>query len=226
MFYIVATPIGNLKDITLRAIEVLQSVDLVVCEDTRRTSILLQHYQIKKTLKVVNDFNEASQVASIINLLQQGQNIALVSDAGTPLISDPGFKLVRTVIEQKLPFQIIPGVSALTSALPISQMPTDKFTFLGYLPEKPLARLSMLKKLVEISKLLPTTFIVYVAPHKLVKTLQEYQEAYGDIQVSLVHEITKLNESADKQLISSWLTKFNQQKARGEWVLLFNLGNL
>lgn len=134
MLTIVPTPIGNLKDITLRAIEVLQNCDEVICEDSRRTSLLLSHYQIKKPLIVLNDFNEYKSEDFILSKLREGKNLALVSDAGTPLVSDPGFKIVRAAIEQGLEVDSLPGASSVTTALTLSALPPDKFMFVGYLP--------------------------------------------------------------------------------------------
>src|SRR3989344_8543935 len=136
MLYIVPTPIGNLGDITLRVLEVLQSVDGIICEDTRRTGLLLNHYQIKKPLVILNDFNGFKTFPQIIERLKSGENLALVSDAGTPLISDPGFKLVRECLHQGIPVDSLPGPSSILPALILSGLPPDKFLFLGYPPEK------------------------------------------------------------------------------------------
>ncbi len=216
MLYIIATPIGNLKDITLRALEILKEVDGIICEDTRRTSILLSHYQIKKPLIILNDFNETKMVNSIINKLKLGQNLALVSDAGTPLISDPGYKLVRECISQKIPVDSLPGTSSVITALTLSGLPPDKFMFLGYLPEKPGHRIKLLEKLTE-----KVTYIIFVAPHKLIRVLGEMQEIYGDIEVCLAHELTKIHQSVETKKLSKWLEDLKNPK--GEYVLLFRL---
>lgn len=216
MLYIVATPIGNLKDITLRALEILASVDGIICEDTRRTSILLQHYQIKKSLIILNDYNETKEVNSIINRLESGQNLALVSDAGTPLISDPGYKLVRACLENNIEVDSIPGSSSVITALTLSGLPPDKFMFLGYLPEKQGHRKQLLEKLTE-----KITYIIFVAPHKLIRVLQEMLEIYGDIEICLAHELTKIHQSVKTQKISNWLETLIRPK--GEYVLCFNL---
>lgn len=223
MLTIIATPIGNLKDITLRAIETLQQVDGIICEDTRRTSLLLNHYQIKKPLYVLNDFNEFKGIPSIIDRLIQGQNLALVSDAGTPLISDPGFKLVRQCLKEKIEVDSIPGPVAAVDALTLSGLPTDKFTFLGYLPEKPGHRIQMLKKISEINKVLGTTFVIYVAPHKLLKTLDDIQTTFGDIDLTLAKELTKIHQKMETGSISRWRDLLQKAKPKGEYVLLFNL---
>lgn len=221
--FIIATPIGNLKDITLRALDTLKEVDGVICEDSRRTGLLLNHYEIKKPLLVLNDYNEARSLPFILEKLQSGQNLALVSDAGTPLISDPGYKLVRACIEQEIIIDSLPGPSAVITALTLSGLPPDKFTFLGYLPEKPGKRLDMLQKLTTISSHLSATYIVYVAPHKLIKTLENMQEVYKDIEVVLAHELTKIHQSVEKKLIRQWIEDFTKQSPKGEYVLLFNL---
>lgn len=224
MLYIIPTPIGNLKDITLRALEVLQSVDGIICEDSRRTSLLLNHYQIKKPLLVLNDYNEVNILTSILERLKAGENLALVSDAGTPLISDPGYKLVRECIHQGIAIDSFPGPSSVLTALTLSGLPPDKFMFLGYLPEKPSHRIELLKKLELINeKCLKVTYIIFVAPHKLIKTLHDLQEVFGDIEVSLAHELTKVHQSVERKLVGEWLKTIKHPK--GEYVLLFHLGS-
>lgn len=221
MLYVVATPIGNLKDITLRALEVLQSVDGIICEDSRRTSLLLNHYQIKKPLIVVNDFNEAKMVDSIIQRLQNDENLALISDAGTPLISDPGYKLVRECISQGIPVDSIPGPSSVITALTLSGLPPDKFLFLGYPPEKPGHRKNFFGKIKVLNEKMTLTNIIFVSPHKLLRTLHDIEEAYGDIEVVLAHELTKVHQSIEKKKISDWLETL--KKPKGEYILLFSL---
>ncbi len=215
MLYIIATPIGNLKDITLRALEILQSVDGIICEDTRRTSLLLNHYQIKKPLKILNDFNESKNINDLVNLVKN-EDWALVSDAGTPLISDPGYKLVRECIKNNIKVDSLPGPSSVITALTLSGLPPDKFMFLGYLPEKQGHRNQLLKKLTE-----KITYIIFVAPHKLLKILQEMQEIYGDIEICLAHELTKIHQSVETKKLSKWLEDLKNPK--GEYVLLFRL---
>ena len=227
MLYIVPTPIGNLGDITLRALEVLKSVDGIICEDTRRTGILLKHYQIEKPLLVLNDFNESQQIDHIIEKLKIGANIALVSDAGTPLISDPGYKLIRECIAKDIPVDSLPGPSSVITALTLSGLPPDKFTFLGYLPEKPGHRKELLESLRSHLKgvKLNSTYIVFVAPHKLLRTLSDMKEVYGDIEVTLAHELTKIHQSVESKKISEWLETFNPPAGgpKGEYILLFRL---
>ncbi|MDO8618560.1 MAG: 16S rRNA (cytidine(1402)-2'-O)-methyltransferase [Candidatus Daviesbacteria bacterium] len=219
MLYIVPTPIGNLKDITLRALEILKSCDGIICEDTRRTATLLGHIEIKKPLIVLNDYNEFNTFPQIIERLQTGENLALVSDAGTPLISDPGYKLVRECLAQGIEVDSLPGPSAVITALTLSGLPPDKFMFLGYLPEKPGHRMDLLKKLQ--SNEIKATYIAFVAPHKLIRTLENMQEVLGDIEVVLAHELTKVHQSVDKKLISKMLETVKNPK--GEYILLFNL---
>lgn len=216
MLYLVSTPIGNLKDITLRALEILKQVDGIICEDTRRTSLLLNHYGIQKPLIVLNDYNEHKNVSRVINLLNEGQNLALVSDAGTPLISDPGYKLVKACLENKIPVDSIPGPSSVITALTLSGFPPDKFMFLGYLPEKQGHRKKLLSSLTE-----KITYIIFIAPHKLLRVLQEMQEIYGDIEICLAHELTKIHQSVETKKISQWLSALKFPK--GEYILLFRL---
>lgn len=213
MLYIVPTPIGNLKDITLRALEILKEADEIICEDTRRTSLLLSHYGIKKPLTVLNDYNEAKTFPAIIERLQAGENLALVSDAGTPLISDPGYKLVRECLRNNIPVDSLPGPSSVITALTLSGLPPDNFHFLGYLPEKSGHRNQALKNLSP-----STTYIIFVAPHKLMRTLEDIKNILGDIEVTLAHELTKIHESVESKPASKWLEELKNPK--GEYVLL------
>lgn len=224
MLYLVATPLGNLKDIPLRALEVLAQVDGIICEDTRRTSILLNHYSIKNPLFVLNDFNEAAKINEYLKKLKSGFNFALVSDAGTPLISDPGYKLVRACLEENIVIDGIPGPNAALLTLTLSGLPPDKFLFLGYLPEKPKARIDLLKNLALIYKLQKMTFICYVSPYKLAQTLTNLQEVYGDIEVFLAKELTKIHQSIRSAPVSAWLEDFDKQAPKGEWTMCFRLG--
>ncbi len=225
MLYIVPTPIGNLKDITLRALEVLQSCDGIICEDSRRTNILLQHFKIKKLLLILNNFNENRQFPIILNRLISGENLCLVSDAGTPLISDPGYKLVRECLSSDIQVDSLPGPSSVITALTLSGLPPDKFLFLGYLPEKPGHRKTFLVHLSGGLAMTPRgiTYILFVAPHKLIRTLGDMKEVFGDIEIVLAIELTKIHQSVKKQKISSWLEDFNKKPPKGEFVLLFNL---
>lgn len=223
MLCIIPTPIGNLKDITLRALETLQSVDSIICEDTRRTALLLNHYQIKKPLIILNDYNEAKNLPQIIDRLKSGQNLALVSDAGTPLVADPGYKLVRECINQEIPVDSLPGPSSILPALTLSGLPPDKFFFLGYLPEKEGKRVKLFELLRTTNSQLPTTYIAFVAPHKLLRTINDMKEVFGDIEIVLAHELTKIHQSVETKSVTDWVEKFNLKagKPKGEYILLF-----
>ncbi len=221
MIYIIPTPIGNLKDITLRALEILQSVDSVICEDSRRTGLLLNHYQIKKPFLVLNDFNETHSLETIIDRLKTGENMALVSDAGTPLISDPGYKLIRECIKEGIEIDSLPGSSSVLTALTLSGMPPDKFMFLGYFPEKPGARTDLLKKLLTIKAELQVTYIFFASPYKILKNLEDTKDVLGDIQVVLAHELTKIHQSVSTKKISEWLQQLKNPK--GEYIVLLRI---
>lgn len=238
--YIVATPIGNLKDITQRGLETLSTVDSIACEDTRKTGNLLKILSIpalpagrlsnisikKPVLLSYNEYNEAQRIPQILNLLKNGQNVALVSDAGTPTISDPGFKLVRECIQNGIRVESVPGPSALISALVSSGLPTDKFLFLGFLPQKPGKRRKLLDELFrsfERSKVVHFTTIFFEAPHKLVRTLGELQEVLGDIEIVLGRELTKIHEEVRREKISDALKHYSKIEPKGEFVILFHL---
>lgn len=218
MLYIIPTPIGNLKDITLHALEVLKEVDGIVCEDTRRTSILLNHYEIQKPLIVLNDYNEVKSFPQIIEKLNAGQNLALVSDAGTPLVSDPGYKLVRECISRGIEVDSLPGPSSILPALTLSGLPPNKFMFLGYLPEKPGHRINTLKSLTQ-----NITYIAFVSPHKLIRTIGDIKEVFGDIEVTLAHELTKIHQSVESKTVSNWQETLKNPK--GEYILLFRVAS-
>src|SRR5665213_3033588 len=194
MLYIVSTPIGNLKDITLRAIETLKSVDLIAAEDTRHTKILLDACQIEKPLTSFFEHNQIKKAEHLLSLLKAGKNIALVSDAGTPGISDPGFLMVRMAQENNIPITVIPGVSACISALTASGLPAHRFIFEGFLPPKSGARRNKLISLKEEK----ATVIFYESPHRLLKTLKDMQEVWDDPIVVVARELTKKFEVVRK----------------------------
>jgi 16S rRNA (cytidine1402-2'-O)-methyltransferase len=223
MLYIIPTPIGNLKDITLRALEVLQEVDGIVCEDTRRSILLLNHYQIKKPLIALNDFNESREFPKILERLKSGENLALISDAGTPLVSDPGYKLVRECLKEGIEVDSLPGPSSVTTALTLSGLPPDKFFFWGYLPDKPGQRQAHYQKIKEVYQIIPTTFIIFVAPFKLVKTLGEMMESLGDIDITLAKELTKIHQKVATKKITTWHEYLKKNSPKGEYVLLIRL---
>ncbi len=214
--YIVSTPIGNLKDITLRAIEILGNVDIVACEDTRVTGRLLTHLNISKKMLAVSDFNEEKMVSEIITILNAGKDIALVCDAGTPLISDPGFKIVREAVSRNIRVESIPGASASIAALSISGLATDKFMFIGYLSKKDLKRESQIKDIKKIAETVKTTFILYESPYRVVKTLDSIKNVFGDINIVVCRELTKLHEEIYRGKISEF-----KMNLKGEFVILF-----
>jgi 16S rRNA (cytidine1402-2'-O)-methyltransferase len=230
--YIVATPIGNMEDITIRAAKLLTSVGIVACEDTRHTGLLLDH--LRKTYvanpdlvqkpKLISfyDQNEDAKVAYIIELLMSGQDVALVSDAGTPGISDPGFPLVRACRKEGIPVTGLPGASSTILALSISGLPTDKFTFYGYLPKKEGNAKKMLEGIIQTQEIIKTTAIFFEAPHKLVQSLQLMQEVLGDKEIILARELTKVHEEVQQAKISEFITKYISQQPRGEFVLLLS----
>lgn len=226
ILYIVSTPIGNLQDITLRAIDILKKTEYIACEDTRRTSILFKSFSEKfgsfgdKFMFSLYEENEIKRIPEVINLLQNNQDVALVSDAGTPLISDPGFKLVRKCVEEGIKVESIPGASSVISALVVSGLPTDKFTFVGFLPKKEGHRSTFLKNLKSSEEIIKTTVILFESPFRLVKTLNEIFEAFGDIEAVVVREQTKIHEEVKKGRISELITYF-QKGTKGEIVILF-----
>lgn len=188
--YIVATPLGNLEDITLRAIRVLREASVIACEDTRRTVKLLNRYEIRTPLTVFHEYNKARAVAGILRRLRDGEGVALVSDAGTPAISDPGYELVREAIAGDLPIEVIPGPSALISALVVSGLPTDHFTFEGFLPARREKRRRAMQALTGETR----TMIFYESPQRISAFLQEAAETFGARKACVVRELTKIHE--------------------------------
>ncbi len=219
--YIVATPIGNLQDITLRAIETLKKVDSIACEDTRKTGILLKSLEIpNKHLISYYEQNELARIPEIVNALENGLSIALVSDAGTPTISDPGFKLVRECAKKGIKVESIPGPSSVISSLVSSGLPTDKFLFAGYPPRKPGNRKKFFENILKTNKILKNTVILFEAPHKILKTLQEISEIFGDIDIVIARELTKVYEEIRREKISSAIAHFTKTSPKGEFVIL------
>lgn len=216
--YLVPTPIGNLADITLRALEVLKSVDTILAEDTRTSGFLLKHYEIKKPLQSFHIFNEHKTLAGLISRMQQGEVMALVSDAGTPGISDPGFLLVREALKAGLKIDCLPGATALIPALVKSGFPTDRFAFEGFLPHKK-GRQTMLKKLSEEDR----TIVLYESPHRLIKTLEQLIEFFGPERlVSVSRELTKFHEETKTGTVTEVLEHFKQKDVKGEIVMVIN----
>ena len=219
--YIVATPIGNLQDITFRAIEILKKVDTIACEDTRKTSILLKSLNINdRHLISYYEQVELKRIPEILNALRNGLNIALVSDAGTPTISDPGFKLVRECIQNGIKVESIPGPSSVISSLVSSGLPTDKFIFVGYPPKKEGHRKKFFESIFSSGKMLKTTVIFLEAPHKLLRTLKEMKEVFGDINVVIARELTKIHEEIRREKISDSIDHFSKVSPKGELVVL------
>jgi 16S rRNA (cytidine1402-2'-O)-methyltransferase len=218
--YVVGTPIGNLKDITFRAIEVLQSVNFIACEDTRRTSILLNHYKIEgKKLLSYYEPKESVQVPKIIKLLEK-EDVALVTDAGTPSISDPGYKLIRACIEKGIPVEVIPGPSAVITALVGSGLPTDRFTFVGFLPKKGLNNF-----LEELKAYKDSTIIAFESPNRVLKSLEAIKETYGDnTTVCVARELTKLHEEYIRGRVVEVLEELSKRgEIKGEVVILWRM---
>lgn len=215
--YVVGTPIGNLKDFTFRAVEVLQSVDLILCEDTRRTRILLDHYAIRgKKLLSYFEGNERRRVQEVLPLLQEGQKVALLCDAGTPGISDPGYRIVRAARQAGIPVYAVPGPSAVTAALSVSGLPTDRFVFEGFLPKKPGKR----RKRLEALKQEPRTIVLYESVHRITRTLREILEVLGDREVAVLRELTKLHEEGIFGSLSQVIPQIEGKK--GEFVIVIH----
>ena len=214
--YVVPTPIGNLGDITLRALEVLKSVDSILAEDTRTSGFLLKHYQISKPLQSFHIFNEHKALQSVIQKLKDGEIMALVSDAGTPGISDPGFLLVRECLKNDIKIECLPGATAFVPALVKSGFPTDRFVFEGFLPHKK-GRQTLLKELAEEER----SIILYESPHRLVKTLEQILEFFGnDRLVSVSRELTKLHEETFTGKVADTLAHFQKKEVKGEIVMI------
>lgn len=217
--YVVATPIGNLQDITLRAVQVLKEVDRIAAEDTRHAAPLLKHLSINKPSISLHEFNERERLSIIVDYLHEGESIALISDAGTPLISDPGFHLVREARAEGIKVVPIPGPCAAIAALSVSGLPTDKFTFEGFLPPKPEARRNRLATLLHETR----TMIFYEAPHRLFSTLETLASVFGSERSAVVaRELTKIHESVIAESLASLIAHYkeNESEQRGEIVIL------
>ena len=217
--YLVATPIGNLADITHRALQVLSDVDLIACEDTRHTHKLLNHYGIKTKTISYHEHNEQQRTTDLIDRLKQGTNIAVVSDAGTPSISDPGFRLVRAAIENEIAVIPVPGPSALIAALIAAGLPTDEFFFAGFLPSRSSARRARLAELQSV----PGTLIFYEGPHRLAATLKDAYEILGEREAVVARELTKLHEEIRRGRLSQLTADYAEKTdIRGEIVVLID----
>ncbi len=214
--YIVPTPVGNLDDITLRAIKVLQEVDFILAEDTRTTSFLLKHLGIEKPLRSHHKFNEHGTVKMVAESIAAGKDAALVSDAGTPGISDPGFLLVRTCVEEGIEVQTLPGATALIPAVVQSGFPCDRFCFEGFLPQKK-GRMKQLQSMVDEER----TMIFYESPYRIVKCLEQFAEVFGEErQVSVSRELTKKFEETVRGTIAEVLEHFREHEPKGEFVIV------
>lgn len=215
MLYIISTPIGNLKDITLRALETLKNVDLIAAEDTRHTRKLLTHYGISKPLTSYFEHNKFVKGSYILGWLKQGKNVALVTDSGTPGISDPGYRLIALALEHEIEITAIPGPSALIDALVLSGLPSDRFIFEGYLPVKSGARKRRLKEIAAEKR----TIIYYESPHRLVKALQDIQEVLPEREIAVLRELTKKFEQVIRGKATALLAHFHHHQPRGEFVI-------
>lgn len=213
--YIVPTPIGNLEDITLRALRVLKEVSLIAAEDTRTTGRLLAHFEIKTPLTSYHEHNELAKLDTILSALETG-DVALVSDAGTPGLSDPGYQLIRAAIDHEVSVVPLPGPSALLPALVASGLPTDRFAYLGFLPRKAAARRAALETAVSLGM----TLVFYEAPHRLVETLRDMLDVLGPRQVAIGRELTKLYEEIWRGALDSAINAFEQTPPRGEITLV------
>lgn len=214
--YLIPTPVGNLEDITLRALRILKEVDLILCEDTRTSSVLLNHYEIRKPLLSHHKFNEHETSAGMAKRIEAGQSVALISDAGTPGISDPGFMLVRECVAQGIEVECLPGPTAFVPALIDSGLPCDRFLFEGFLPQKK-GRQTRINALKDE----PRTIIFYESPYRLVKALQQFVEAYGpERPVAVCREISKLHEQCVRGTLQEVLEHFQETEPKGEIVIV------
>ena len=217
--FIVATPIGNLEDITQRALRVLREADLIACEDTRHTRKLLNHFGITTPTISYHEHNEQERAEELCEALESGKNIALVSDAGTPLISDPGFRIVQAAVDRGISVVPIPGASAVITALSVSGLPTDQFLFAGFLPARTGARRAKLNELRTVAG----TLVFYEAPHRIKATLQEALEVLGNREAVIAREVTKLHEEFARGSLSQLIERLSSSEApRGEMVLIIS----
>ena len=216
--YIVSTPIGNLEDITLRALRILKEVDLIAAEDTRHTGLLLRHFGIQTPLTSYFQGNESKKKEFILSKLRQGHRVALVSDAGTPGISDPGFRLIQTAIGNQIPIVPIPGPSAVIASLSVSGLPTDAFLFKGFFPHKSKKRKDVLNELKEVRE----TLVFYESPHRILETLKDILEILGDREMVLSRDLTKVYEEILRGKVSEIQTRIGEKKLKGEITLIIS----
>ncbi len=214
--YIVPTPVGNLEDMTFRAIRILKEADLILAEDTRTSGILLKHFEIKNAMQSHHKFNEHKMVESVVNRIKGGETVALISDAGTPGISDPGFLVVRECVRNNIEVQCLPGATAFVPALVASGLPNEKFCFEGFLPQKK-GRMTRLKVLSEECR----TMVFYESPHRLVKALMQFAEHFGpERQASVSREISKIHEETVRGTLVELIEHFTANEPRGEIVIV------
>ena len=218
MLYLVSTPIGNLGDITLRALETLRSVDIVASEDTRKTGLLLKHFEIKKPQLAFHEYNEERVLPKILEILLAGQSVALVTNAGTPSVSDPGYLLVRGVLEASLPVTAIPGPSAVIMALILSGLAVHSFTFRGFPPRKPGAR----RRFMAVDAASPHTLVFYESPYRLKAFMQDALSVYGDRPAALANDLTKMFECVSRGRLSELLAEIEKQEPRGEYTVVIS----
>jgi len=216
MLYLVATPIGNLNDMTLRALETLRTVDIIASEDTRKTGLLLQHFAIQKPQMAFHEHNEQRAGERIEELLKEGKSVAVVTDAGTPGISDPGFTLVRRAINAQLEVTMIPGPTAFVMALVLSGLPVHSFTFRGFPPRKPIGR----RKFMAIDSNAPHTLIYYESPYRIAAFLADALTVFGDRQAALANDLTKMFEKIERGTLSALLTSLGDAKLKGEYIVV------
>lgn len=216
MLYLVSTPIGNLGDISQRALDTLRTVDFVISEDTRKTGMLLKHFNIKKPQLSFREDNEERALPKILALLDESKSVALVTDAGTPGVSDPGFLLVRAVLQAGLPLTAIPGPTALIPALILSGLAVHSFTFRGFSPRKPGAR----RRFLEVDAASPHTLIFYESPYRLAAFLDDALVVYGDRRAAVANDLTKMFETMYRGLISELIERFKTEPIRGEYVVV------
>ncbi|TMC60416.1 MAG: 16S rRNA (cytidine(1402)-2'-O)-methyltransferase [Chloroflexota bacterium] len=216
MLYLIATPIGNLTDITLRALETLREVDVIASEDTRKTGLLLKHFAIDKPQIAFHEHNEQRAGERIEALLKQGKSVAVVTNAGTPGISDPGFTLVRRAINSQIDVTMIPGPTAFVMALVLSGLPVHSFTFRGFAPRKSVARC----KFLAIDKASPHTLIYYESPYRLEGFLRDALQTFGDREAAIANDLTKMFEEVQRGTLSSLLEAVTQSKPRGEYIIV------
>lgn len=216
--YLCATPIGNMEDITLRVLRTLKEVDLIGAEDTRNSIKLLNHFNIRTPMTSYHEYNKVEKAEYLVNAIKKGKNVALITDAGTPGISDPGEELVRQCIESGIEVTSLPGPAACVTALTMSGLPTGRFAFEAFLPRDKKSRNKIIGELKEESR----TIIIYEAPHHLAATLKELKEALGDRRISLCKELTKKHESVIRMTMGKLIEKFENEKPRGEYVLVID----